>query len=206
MSGLAIIATVPTIAWFGIAAMAVLMIAAAARLGLFDRVGAALAGDNKQTREGLARTGTAEGSARVASLASMLTDADEVRLIRWTPARTNEGVRIALGASPKAWYLWLPVPMVLMRVPDGFVSQMNHRDRGTGVVQLVCEMRACDEVVTATDGETVEEAEDSLELAQSLLHGLVIVDPVAKQQPAPAAATAADEVPADRKVTVSLAS
>lgn len=182
MNGLVPIAAVPTAGWIGIAAMAALILAAVVRIGIFERLGAALAGDNKQRKEGLARTGTVDGAAKVARFASMLTDIDEVRLIRWTPARTPEGVRIALGASPKAWYLWLPVPMVLMRVPDGFIDQMQHDERGEGVVALEVIARECDELVTATDGETVEEAENSFELAQSLLSGLVIVDPVAKAQ------------------------
>ncbi len=182
MNGPVTIAAVPTAGWIGIAAMAALILTAVIRIGVFERFGAVLAGDQKQRNEGLARTGTADGAAKVARFASMLTDADEVRLIRWTPARTPEGVRIALGASPKAWYLWLPVPMVLMRVPDGFIDQMNHDDRGAGVVALEVVARSCEEVVTATDGETVEEAANSFELAQSLLSGLVIVDPVAKAQ------------------------
>jgi hypothetical protein len=197
MNGLVPIATVPTVGWIGIAAMGALMLAAVARGRLFDRLGATLAGDKKQLNEGLARTGTVDGAAKVARFATMLADTDEVRLIRWTPARTAEGVRIALGASPKAWYLWLPVPMVLMRVPDAFIDQMQHDDRGAGVVALDVTVRACDDVVTATDGDTVEEADDSLEFARSLLNGLVIVDPVAKAQAdASAAAALRDETAA----------
>jgi hypothetical protein len=100
-----------------------------------------------------------------------------VRLIRWTPARTRDGTRIALGASPAAWYLWLPEPAVLLRVPDSLVARAEHVERGDGVAELRCESRTGVGFVTATDGATVEEADDSPALAHSLLDGLVFVDP-----------------------------
>ncbi len=207
MNGLYPIATVPLAGWVGAAAMAILLAIAAYRLGLFDRLGAALAGDAKSRREALARSGTDEGAAKVARFAGMLTDPDEVRLIRWTPARTPEGVRIALGASPKAWYLWLPVPAVLMRVPDALFAQVHHDDRGEGVVALRCEVRECDEALTATDGATVEEAADSIDLAASLLNGLVIVDPVAKAALSRAReAILVEPMPVPANIAVSLAS
>ena len=142
-----------------------------------DRLGAHLAGEPKARREALARTATTEGAKKVARLAAMLADGEEVRLIRWTPARTADGCRIALGASPTAWYLWLPEPAVLVRVPDVLVAKAEHVDIGDGVSTLRCVSRTGAGFVTATDGVTVEEADDSPTLAHSLLDGLVFVDP-----------------------------
>ena len=166
---------------------ALLVMAAAIRFRAFDRLGAALAGDRKGEREALQRTATADGAERVARFAAMLSDPEETRLIRWTPARTPEGSRIVLGASPMAWYLWLPEPVVLMRVPDSFVGQMEHVALADGVTEMRCTPRASDDVVTATDGTTVEEADNSIELAGSLLSGLVVADPNRKAAPAPVA-------------------
>ena len=199
MAGLETVATVPIAGWVGIAAMAALLAVAAVRLGGFERLGASLAGDRKRQQDALARTATPDGAERVARFAAMLTEPREVRLIRWTPARTPEGSRIVLGASPMAWYLWLPEPVVLMRIPDSLVGQMHHDDRGEGVVALRCEARASDDCVTATDGLTVEDADNSLELAETLLSGLVIVDPSSvnthiRRAPAPATAEPADEI------------
>lgn len=203
MNGLNTIATVSAGVWIGLVAMAGLMIVAAVRLNFLERFGASLAGDNKHRREALARTASDDGAAKVARFAHMLADSDEVRTIRWTPARTPEGVRIALGASPKAWYLWLPVPMVLIRVPDALFAAVHHDSVSQGVVSLRCEVAASEEVATATDGESVETAVDSLQIAASFLEGLVIVDPTASA--APAASVATDGGGRDR-VAVSLAS
>lgn len=184
MAGLTTVATVPLAGWVGIVLMAALLIAATVQLRLFDRLGASLAGDRKRRQEALARTATPDGAERVARFASMLCDPDEVRTIRWTPARTTEGSRIVLGTSPMAWYLWLPEPVVLVRVPDSLIANMQQAERGDGVVELTCESRQADEYVTATDGTSIEEADNSRELAESLLSGLVIVDPNKAQRPA----------------------
>jgi hypothetical protein len=185
--------------------LAVLFVAVAGylimRFRILDRLGSRLAGEPKARREALARTGTTDGAKKVARFASMLADAEEVRLIRWTPARTTDGLRIALGASPAAWYLWLPEPSVLMRIPDSLVARADHVVVSDGVAELHCESRAGDGYVTATDGVTVEEADDSPALAQSLLHGLVFVDPSRRNEPAPAAAANVPKV-----ASVSLAS
>src|SRR4051812_25111843 len=194
---------VPPLGWAAIAvAVFVLVAYAVVRFKLLDRLGERLAGEPKARREALARTGTTDGAKKVARLAAMLAGTEEVRLIRWTPARTADGLRIALGASPAAWYLWLAEPSVLLRVPDTLVARADHVELADGVCELHCESRTGDGFVTATDGVTVEEADDSAALAQSLLHGLVFVDPSRRDQPAPA--------PRDNKVakvaSVSLAS
>jgi hypothetical protein len=174
------------------------------RFRLLDRLGARLAGEPKARREALAKAGTTDGAKKVARFASMLADSEEVRLIRWTPARTNDGTRIALGASPAAWYLWLAEPAVLLRVPDTLVAKAEHVELGDGVAKLRCEARAGSGFVTATDGATVEEADDSPGLAHSLLDGLVFVDPRHRDDPR------VDDVPAragrTKVATVSLAS
>jgi hypothetical protein len=188
MVAAATVGVVPVVGWLGLALMGGLIVAAAVRLGWFERLGGILAGDGVYAREALARTGTAEGAAKVAACADLLAHDEEVRLIRWTPARTAHGSRVALGASPLAWYLWLPQPALLLRVPDALVAQVEYQDRGDGVVQMTCTSQAADEAVTITDGETVETAPDSLALAAQLLSGLVIVDPNARS-----AAAAADD-------------
>ena len=193
MSAAATVAVVPVMGWIGFGVAGVLVIAAAFRWRWFERLGSVLAGDAKYEREALARTGTAEGAERVAACAAMLAPVDEVRLIRWTPARTSAGIRVVLGASPAAWYLWLPLPSVLLRVPDALVDSVQHTERGNGVVELTCTGRMADAVVTATDGDTVESAADSFELATTLLSGLVIVDPNRRPERTPAAA--ADPAP-----------
>lgn len=188
MVAAATVGVVPVVGWLGLALMAGLIVAAAIRLGWFERLGSMLAGDGTYTREALARTGTAEGAAKVAACAELLADDEEVRLIRWTPARTADGSRVALGASPAAWYLWLPLPAILLRVPDALVDQVEHHERGDGVVEITCTSRAGDATITATDGETVETSDESVELAASLLSGLVIVDPAQRTAPKPATA------------------
>ena len=184
MAALTTLGTVPLAGWVGIGLMALLLGAAAIQLRFFDRLGASLAGDRKRRQDALARTATPDGAERVARFASMLCDPEEVRTIRWTPARTPEGARIVLGTSPMAWYLWLPEPVVLMRVPDALVANMQQTDRGDGVVELQCESRTSNECVTATDGTTIEDADNSRELAESLLSGLVIIDPNKAKQAA----------------------
>ncbi len=199
------IAAVSPLAW---TALALAALSAGAylvvRFGLLDRFGAHLAGEPKARREALSRTGTTDGAKKVARFASMLAGAEEVRLIRWTPARTADGMRIALGASPAAWYLWLPEPAVLLRVPDCLVARAEHEEIADGVATLRCESRPGDGFVTATDGVTVEEADDSPALARSLLDGLVFVDPRTREQ-APAPDAAGAERPA-KVASVSLAS
>ncbi len=202
-------AAVSPLTWGAIAVVAAAATGwAVVRLRLLDRLGARLAGETKARREALARTGTTDGAKKVARFAAMLAGAEEVRLIRWTPARTADGTRIALGASPAAWYLWLPEPAVLLRVPDSLVARAEHLEVSEGVARLRCESRAGDGFVTATDGITVEEADDSPTLARSLLDGLVFVDPRDRDgstsgAPAAAAATAGKPV---KIASVSLAS
>ncbi len=211
----ALLATVPRAAWFGVGALGLAIVAVLLRFRVLDRIGSRLAGEAKARREALARTGTTDGVTKVARFAAMLADPVEVRLIRWTPARTTEGMRIALGASPAAWYLWLPEPAVLLRIPDSLVAKAEHVDKGNGVAELHCEARAGAGFVTATDGLTVEEADESPSLARSLLHGLVFVDPRHRPEATPSRAatastaepTGAHEAKANTKVgSVSLAS
>ncbi|HEY3832071.1 MAG TPA: hypothetical protein VGO03_07235 [Acidimicrobiia bacterium] len=180
----AAVAAVPPLGWAAIVVVAVAAICAAVlRFHLLDRLGARLAGEPKARREALAKAGTTDGAKKVARFASMLADSEEVRLIRWTPARTSDGTRIALGASPAAWYLWLAEPSVLLRVPDTLVAKAEHVEIGDGVAELRCEARSGRGYVTATDGTTVEEAENSPALAHSLLDGLVFVDPRNRDEP-----------------------
>jgi hypothetical protein len=202
----AMLAAFTPFTWAAIAVAAVGILALLAiRYRALDRLGSRLAGEPKARREALARTGTTDGATKVARFAAMLADPQEVRLIRWTPARTSDGLRIALGASPAAWYLWLPEPSVLVRVPDCLVARAEHVDVGDGVAELHCEMRDGDGVVAATDGVTIEEAENSPALAKTLLHGLVFVDPSRRQEPKvePVAEPAAQRTaPAGAKVSL----
>ena len=178
------IAAIPPLGWAAIVVVAVAALGIAVlRFRLLDRLGARLAGEPKARREALAKAGTTDGAKKVARYAAMLADSEEVRLIRWTPARTNDGTRIALGASPAAWYLWLAEPAVLLRVPDTLVAKAEHVELGDGVAKLRCEARSGTAYVTATDGVTVEEADDSPTLAHSLLDGLVFVDPRTRDDP-----------------------
>ena len=130
------------VSWAALGLAGVLIVAGAVlRFRLLDRLGARLAGEPKARREALARTGTTDGAKKVARLAAMLADAEEVRLIRWTPARTTDGTRIVLGASPAAWWLWLAEPAVLLRVPDTLVARAEHIEVADGVAKLRCESR-----------------------------------------------------------------
>ena len=99
---------------------------------------------------------------------------------------------------------------MLLRVPDTLVAKAEHVELGDGVAKLRCEARSGTAYVTATDGVTVEEANDSPTLAHSLLHGLVFVDPRTRDDPSINAApgrAGADQgrVGQPRKLTVATA-
>src|SRR5438309_324680 len=87
------------------------------RTAAFERLGARLAGDRRRAALAAARAAGPDGIARVAELTALLAAREERRFIRWTPARAANGARLILGASPAAWYFWLPEPMILVRVP-----------------------------------------------------------------------------------------
>ena len=168
------------IAWIAILAMAALIAWAIWRTAAFDRLGRRLAGDHRHDRALRERAASAEGVAHVADLAAELAEPDEVRAIRWTPARATNGARLALGASPAAWYLWLLEPEVLIRIPDALVAAVDHVPQHDAVVRLACHARNADAYITATDGNGVERSDDSFALTTLLLDGLTIVDPEAR--------------------------
>ncbi len=169
------------VVWIGIVVVGALVALLVWRTSAFERLGARIAGDHRRAAVIAARAASPEAVARVAELASLLATREEQRLIRWTPARAANGARLALGASPAAWYLWLPEPSVLVRVPDALVANVDHEAQHDAVVRLRCRTRDADDaLVTATDGTVVEEAEAPAATAATLLDGLVILDPLAK--------------------------
>ncbi len=177
------------------------------RTRAFERLGSRLAGDRGRAARAAAAAASPEQLARVAQLVALLASREERRFVRWTPARASSGARFVLGASPAAWYLWLPEPGILVRVPDALVASVEqHRETGA-VVRLVCRSRDADAVVTATDGTVVEEADRSVRLAAALLDGLLIVDPEATRAERPAAEDALAAAAGERRtVRLGLAS
>lgn len=175
----------------------------------FERLGGRLAGDHRRAAAAAARATSPEMVARIGELVAILATKEERRVIRWTPARARSGARLALGASPAAWYLWLPEPEVLVRVPDALVASAVTEPERDGVIRLRCTTRPGAAAVVATDGTVLEEAEHSVELAAVLLDGLLVADPQARPAPgASGAPDALDERPAaaDRKLALTLAS
>jgi hypothetical protein len=193
----------------GIAIIAALIVAAVVGLGIalwktraFERFGGRLAGDHRRAAAAAARATSPVMVAPIAQLVAVLAPKEERRVIRWTPARSATGARLALGASPAAWYLWLPDPEVLVRVPDALIASAVHEPEREGVIRLHCTTRACDVAVTATDGTVLEEAEHSEALAAALLDGLLVADPQAR----PSAGVLDDRPATDGRLALTLAS
>lgn len=190
-----------------IVALVVVIVIALWRSAALARLGSHLAGDHRRAEAFSEHATSAQTVARVAELASLLASREEQRLIRWTPARAASGARLALGASPAAWYLWLPEPEILVRVPDAFVARVEHVGAKGSIVRLACSTRAADDAVTATDGELVEEAVGAEALAAALLDGLVIVDPTAQATEQPDAGAPDGAAEPDRaRLSLGLAS
>ena len=179
------------------------------RTHAFERLGSRLAGDHRRAAAAAARATSPEMVTRIAELVAILASKEERRVIRWTPARARSGARLALGASPAAWYLWLPEPEVLVRVPDALVASAVPEPERDGVLRLRCTTRPGTAAVVATDGTVLEEAEHSVELAAVLLDGLLVADPQARPAPGAPGAPGALDAPtaaADSRLALTLAS